>query len=212
MRVRLKDGLLVLTAEQDNEIQEVSGWVAALADHAFRAAAQDSRTILLRDLGSHLEACREPINVSSRATDEAVRLISNFACTPFSLHGRAYASVEGFWQGLKFPGEEDRRRIAQLHGLEAKQAGAEAPEAETMLYEGRTIRVGTYEHWGLMYEACWAKFTQHGEAQRALLGTSARPLTHRSRRDSRTIPGVIMADIWMRIRTRLMKGEPQEER
>jgi hypothetical protein len=136
MKVRLKDGLLVLTAEQDNEIQEVSGWIAAYADHAFRAVSQDSRTILLRDLGPHLEACREPINVSSRAADEAVQLISNFACTPFSLHGRAYASVEGFWQGLKFPDEEDRRRIAQLHGLEAKQAGAEAPEAETRLYEG----------------------------------------------------------------------------
>jgi predicted NAD-dependent protein-ADP-ribosyltransferase YbiA (DUF1768 family) len=212
MKVRLKEGLLVLTAEQDNEIQEVSGWIATHADHAFRAMPQDSRTILLRGLGPHLEACREPINVSSRSTDEAVRLISNFAYMPFSLHGRTHASVEGFWQGLKFPDDESRLRIAQLHGLEAKQAGAGAPEAETVVYEGRTIRVGTYEHWGVMYEACWAKFTQHGEAQRALLGTGARPLTHRSRRDSRTIPGVIMADIWMRIRTRLMKGEPQEER
>ena len=142
--------------------------------------------------------------MSSRATDEAVRLISNFAYTPFSLHGRAYASVEGFWQGLKFPDEESRSRVAQMHGLEAKQAGAEALEAETIQYEGRTIRVGTYEHWGLMYEACWAKFTQAEEAQRALLNTGTRPLTHRSRRDSRSIPGAIMADIWMRIRTRLM--------
>lgn len=209
MKVRLKDGLLVLTAEQDNEIQEVSGWIAAHADHAFRATTQDSRTILLRDLGPHLEACREPINVSSRATDEVVRLISNFAHTPFSLHGHTYASVEGFWQGLKFPDEESRSRIAQLHGLEAKQAGAGALEAETVQYEGRTLRVGTYEHWGVMYEACWAKFTQSEEAKHALLSTGTRPLTHRSRRDSRTIPGVIMADIWMRIRTRLTRGEPR---
>ncbi|HEV8714964.1 MAG TPA: hypothetical protein VGX03_19310 [Candidatus Binatia bacterium] len=69
------------------------------------------------------------------------------------------------------------------------------------------MRVGTYEHWALMREACWAKFTQHEEAQRALLSTGTRPLTHRTRRDSRTIPGVIMTDIWMRIRARLTEGE-----
>ena len=33
-----------------------------------------------------------------------------------------------------------------------------------------------------------------------LLSTGERPLMHRTRRDSRTIPGVVMADIWMRIR------------
>ncbi len=207
MKVLLKEGLLVLIAEQDNEGEEVSRWIATYSDHAFRAVAQNARTVVLRDLGPYLEACREPINVSSRATDEAVRLISNFAATPFFLHGRTYASVEGFWQGLKFPDVESRLRIAQLHGLEAKQAGAAAQEAETVQYEGRTIRVGTYEHWGVMYEACWAKFTQSEEAQRALLSTGTRPLTHRSRRDSRTIPGVIMADIWMRIRTRLTKED-----
>jgi len=73
------------------------------------------------------------------------------------------------------------------------------------------VRVGTHEHWALMQEACWAKFTQHEEAQRALLGTGTRPLIHRTRRDSRTIPGALMADIWMRIRTRLTKGKHLEE-
>ena len=33
--------------------------------------------------------------------------------------------------------------------------------------------------------------------------TGERPLSHRTRPDSRTIPGVILAEIWMRLRSRL---------
>jgi hypothetical protein len=32
-----------------------------------------------------------------------------------------------------------------------------------------------------------------------------RPLTHKTRKDSRTIPGAVMADIWMRVRRELAK-------
>jgi hypothetical protein len=54
-----------------------------------------------------------------------------------------------------------------------------------------------------MERACAAKFEQHAQARRALLATGERPLTHKVRPDSRTIPGVILADIWMRLRERL---------
>src|SRR5215470_5488985 len=30
-------------------------------------------------------------------------LLSNFAATPFKFHGKRYASLEGFWQAMKFP-------------------------------------------------------------------------------------------------------------
>ena len=199
---------MVLTAETDEEKQEVATWITAHADHAFFVKAQDTQTFLLKDLGPRLEVCREPLNIVSSSEDETIRWISNFAYTPFVLHGRPYASVEAFWQSLKFPSEADRKRIARLHGVEAKRAGKEAPSAETLQYQGATVRVGCYEHWSLMQQACWAKFTQHGEARRALLATGTRPLIHKTRRDSRTIPGVMMADIWMNIRARLAKGQP----
>jgi predicted NAD-dependent protein-ADP-ribosyltransferase YbiA (DUF1768 family) len=54
-----------------------------------------------------------------------------------------------------------------------------------------------------MTRACRAKFTQHAEAMAALLGTGERPLVHRMRRDSRTIPGAVMAEIWMKLRAEL---------
>lgn len=58
-----------------------------------------------------------------------------------------------------------------------------------------------------MVFACWAKFTQHEASRQALLGTGDRPLEHKTRRDSRNVPGVVMADIWMKVRRGLAKRE-----
>ena len=88
----------------------------------------------------------------------------------------------------------------------AKRAGEEAIPAESFKYEGQKITPGTYAHWKLMERACWAKFTQNEEAREALLATGKRPLTHVMRRDSTTIPGAIMSEIWTRIRTRLAEA------
>ena len=119
-----------------------------------------------------------------------LKLISNFAPTPFVLDGLAYESIEGFWQGLKFPDDADRARLAAMQGSAARDAGFYAPAASTIAFAGETIRVGTFEHWALMERACTAKFTQHDGARNALLATRGRPLEHRVKSDSKTIPGV----------------------
>ena len=80
-----------------------------------------------------------------------------------------------------------------------------APLADELEYRDRRVRVGTVDHWQLMAAACWAKFTQHAAARAALLATGSRPLTHVVRRDSRTIPGVVMGSIWMQICAELAK-------
>jgi predicted NAD-dependent protein-ADP-ribosyltransferase YbiA (DUF1768 family) len=200
MKVRLKPGLIVVTAESAEERESLVQWGRGADEHVFVLKLQDEQTFRLTGLGPRADACREPINVTSRATDPAIQLISNFAHTPFELDGRQYASIEAFWQGLKFPDEERRREIALLHGDPARQAGFEAPESTTIEYRGRNVRTGTADHWQLMSMACWAKFHQHEPAKQALLGTGERPLVHRTRRDSRNIPGVVMADIWMKVR------------
>src|SRR5712675_2006699 len=44
-------------------------------------------------------------------------LLSNFAATPFTFHGKRYASLEGFWQMMKYPeGANDPR--ATFAGLQ----------------------------------------------------------------------------------------------
>ncbi|HOX40372.1 MAG TPA: NADAR domain-containing protein [Candidatus Brocadiia bacterium] len=200
MRARINGDVVIVIAECDEEQAVVSEFADRMQSHVFLLMQQDSRTLRLHDQGPHEIACREPINVSSRSSDAAIRLISNLAHTPFQLDGQEYASVEAFWQGLKFPDEKRRREIATMHGLAARKAGQSAPEAETIQYMGRTIRVGTADHADLMRQACAAKFAQHERARNALRGTGERPLIHRLGHDSRTIPAALMAEIWMRIR------------
>ena len=207
MKALLKASVLVLVPEDGDDPAEIATWRAAHDGHVYALHLQERGGTVLHDLGPREDACREPLNVSSRAGDWRVRLISNFAPAPFELDGRVYASVEGFWQGLKFPKESDRRRIAQLIAGAAKRAGEEAVPAPTFAYEGTEYIPGTFGHWNLMERACWAKFSQNEDARRALLATGNRPLEHVMRRDSTTIPGAIMAQIWMRIRRRLQEAE-----
>lgn len=204
MIVRLKDGLIVVTAETEEETAALGELGAASQRHVFALTHQDEQTIRLHSLGPREIACREPINVTSLSPNAAVRLISNFAQTPFELHGRQYASVEGFWQGLRWPDDARRREIAQLHGGRARQARDGAPDHAVIEYNGQSIRFGTADHFDLMELACRAKFEQHEDARLALISTGERPLTHKMRRDSRSIPGAIMAEIWMKIRRELI--------
>jgi len=203
MIVRTKDNLLIITSESLAEQRQVCTWGAAMDGHAFVLNQQDARTIRLSDLGSEPEACRIPINITSQSIVPDIQLISNLSETPFELDGSHYASVEAFWQGLKFPDESKRTEIAMFFGQEARQAGFYATDSDTFLYSNQTVRTGTFDHWQLIKRACFAKFTQHEPSKQALLRTGQRPLTHRMRRDSRTIPGVIMAEIWMQIRKKL---------
>ncbi|HWB44296.1 MAG TPA: NADAR family protein [Hyphomicrobiaceae bacterium] len=205
MRALLKDGLLVLVPEEAGEEAELARWKGAHADHVFAAAANEGTGLELHSLGPRADACREPINVVSNSPDPAIRPIGNFAPTPFELDGAHYASVESFWQGLKFPEGKERRRIAALNGAHARAEGEKQGYAATVRYGESDITVGTWEHWQLMERACRAKFAQNEEARAALLATGNRPLVHIVRRDSRSIPGVIMAEIWMRIRTDLRR-------
>ena len=80
-------------------------------------------------------------------------MIANFATTPFELDGVRYASVEAFWQSLRFPVEE-RARIAAMDGALAKRASAEQPYGSHVLYAGKAVAVGTWDHWQLMRRAC----------------------------------------------------------
>jgi predicted NAD-dependent protein-ADP-ribosyltransferase YbiA (DUF1768 family) len=207
MKALLKKGVIVLVPEAEDETDAFAAWREAVADHVFVARAQPRGGTVLHDLGPREDACREPLNVAYRSPDWRIKLISNFAPTPFELDGRMYASVEGFWQGLKFPAEADRRGIAALYAGTAKRAGEEAVPAKTFEYEGARFYPGTHAHWKLMERACWAKFSQNEDARSALLATGTRPITHVMRRDSTTIPGAIMSEIWMRIRARLQQAE-----
>jgi predicted NAD-dependent protein-ADP-ribosyltransferase YbiA (DUF1768 family) len=206
MRAIFKDDILVLVPETDDERTLSALFGEVHEGDVFELVRSGEHALALQNLGPRAEACREPINITSEIANPEWIPIGNFAHAPFTLDGRTYASTEGFWQGLKFPRDADRRRIAALFGHAAKKAGEDAAEPATLSYEGVEIQYGRPEHWQLMRRACEAKFTQDDTALAALLSTGTRPLTHRMRRDSRSIPGAMMSQIWMDIRAKL-RGE-----
>jgi predicted NAD-dependent protein-ADP-ribosyltransferase YbiA (DUF1768 family) len=203
MIARMRKGLLILE-HQEGEPDDLDAWLDVHAGQVFRLRKTRDGALSFHTMGPEDEACRIPINISSRSPGP-LRAISNFAEAHFILDGMEYMSVEGYWQGLKFPDESDRRRLAALYGSKAKDAGYYAPKSDIVIYAGQAVRVGTWDHWQLMEKACTAKFEQCTAARTALLSTGMRPLAHQMRRDSRTIPGVLMADIWMRIRDGIQK-------
>ena len=204
MKTLLQPNRLVLIPETDDERLALSTWRAEHDGFAFAMQPNSGTGATLAGLGPRLDACREPINVTSMSP-EPIRLIANFAPTPFELDGMRYSCVEAFWQSLRFPVDE-RPSIARLDGSAAKRESARQPYGTHVIYGGATVPVGAYEHWQLMRRACQAKFQQNGDALDALLGTGERPLIHVVRRDSRTIPGVIMASIWMNVRASARSG------
>lgn len=201
MKLSFRNDVVGLSAETPEE-QAICAQLGAADGHIFQLHAATARGLAFSLIGPEDDARRAPLNIV-RSIEPRFAPISNLARTPFMLDGQTYASVEGFWQGLKSDDPEQRRLLATLAGAEAKGRGDPLGRPPMFDYGGATIATGSPEHWALMQKACEAKFTQHHGARRALLDTGARWLTHRIRRDSRTIPGVIMADIWMKLRDRL---------
>jgi hypothetical protein len=121
-------------------------------------------------------------------------LLSNFAPTPFTFHGKRYASLEGFWQMMKYPeGVDDPRatfpglewkftrdQVGQLTSFDAKHAGDLANENMKKMgitwvsfggkrMEYRPATPG--EHYQLIVEATREKVRQNPEVQKVLLAT-----------------------------------------
>ena len=121
-------------------------------------------------------------------------LLSNFAATPFEFRGRRYASLEGFWQMMKypesaadpraaFPGlrwDYTRDQVAELTAFEAKKAGTLAGENMKKMgitwvtFEGKQIEYRPAEpgeHYRLIVAATWEKVRQNPEVKKVLLST-----------------------------------------
>ena len=121
-------------------------------------------------------------------------LLSNFAPTPFSFHGKRYASIEGFWQSLKYPeGDADphakfpglkwaytREQVMQLTSFEASKAGKLAEQNMKAMgitwvtFEGRQMEYPANERgefYKLVVAATCEKVRQNPEVRKVLLAT-----------------------------------------
>jgi len=151
-------------------------------------------------------------NIASYSEDWRSRLLSTFAHTPFRLQcGERVldlASVEGFWQGLKWPeASAERLRIFGLWGIDAKMAGHGAPARTHVRFCGCDVPIGSAEHHELARLAIKAKLEQNKEVQRALEATDDLRLTHvlvddngQLVPDSLTLPAAVFCRIWTELR------------
>jgi len=155
-------------------------------------------------------------------------LLSNFAATPFEFRGKRYASVEGFWQMMKYPeGPDDpratfsgltwphtREEVAQMSGFDAKHAGDVGSEnmrkmgIDWVTFEGRKLEYhapGESDFYRLIVAAMHAKVQQNPDVKRVLLATGDLVLKPDHHQETNAAAAWKYYEIWMRIRSELRK-------
>jgi len=152
-------------------------------------------------------------------------VLSNFAATPFEFHGKKYASLEGFWQAMKYPEDADdprakvewkftREQVAKLTGFDAKRAGDVGSDNMKKLgidwvsFEGKRFEYRPKipgEQYRLIVEATRAKVEQNPEVRRVLLATGTLVLKPDHRQEADAVAAWRYYDILMLLRAELQK-------
>lgn len=172
------------------------------------------------------EALPDEVILSKR---NELGLLSNFAPTPFEYRGKRYASLEGFWQMMKYPeGPDDpravfpgiewkytREEVAQLTSFEAKRAGDLAEENMKRMgitwvsFEGKQFEYKSKipgEHYRLIVEAMREKVAQNPEVKKVLLSTGDLILRPDHHQDPDSPPEWRYYEILMKIREELKRN------
>ncbi len=151
-------------------------------------------------------------------------ILSNFALTPFEYRGKKYASLEGFWQMMKFPeGAKDPRfrkdiiweftrdQVAAMSAFAAKDAGTKASAnmkklgIEWIAFEGeiifyKTKAEGIQKHYDLIVEGTREKINQNPEVQRILRATGDLKLLPDHKQDEGATKAYRYFEIYMMLR------------
>ena len=157
-------------------------------------------------------------------------ILSNFAATPFTLHGKRYASVEGFWQMMlypegaddpraKFPGLQwphTREQVGQMTAWDAKNAGDLGEQnmkkmgIDWVSFEGRRFKYWSHEHgehYRLIVEAMRAKLEQNPKVKETLLSTGDLILKPDHHQEENPPDEWHYFQIWMDLRSQLQRAK-----
>lgn len=150
-------------------------------------------------------------------------ILSNFAATPFIFRGVSYASVEGFWQMMKFPeGPNDlrstlkypfsRAQVSAMTAFDAKNAGSIGTklmkelgidwvtfESQQMVY----CSIAPELHYDLIKAAMREKLYQNPEVKRILLLTGNLILRPDHHDEGCQAPEWKYFQLWMELRSEL---------
>lgn len=158
-------------------------------------------------------------------------ILSNFAATPFDFRGSHYASLEGFWQMMKYPeGPLDprsavagvtwphtRSEVAAMTSFTAKTAGDFGSNVMKQMginwvtFEGHQMTYHTTEkgeHYDLIVAATWAKLEQNPAVKDILLRTGDLVLKPDHIQEANASPAWEYFKIYMDIRRELQAAIP----
>lgn len=161
-------------------------------------------------------------------------ILSNFAATPFTLYGKRYASVEGFWQMMLYPeGPEDprakfpglhwlhtREAVSQMTAWDAKNAGAigeanmKKMGIDWVSFDGKRMvywSIPKGEHYRLIVAAMRAKLEQNPKVKEVLLSTGSLILRPDHYQEENPPPEWHYFEIWMMLRSELQHHQRQAE-
>lgn len=166
--------------------------------------------------------------ILSKRTELGV--FSNFAATPFEFNGERFASLEGFWQMMKypenaadvratFPGmkwEYTRQQVSQMTAFEAKHAGdlgsanMALMKIDWVTYRGEKMAYRSQQprtHYDLIRQATWAKLNQHPELKALLLKTGDLVLKPDHIQERKAPPEWRYFELYMQMRAQLRSGQ-----
>lgn len=155
-------------------------------------------------------------------------IFSNFAATPFELEGQRFASVEGFWQMMKYPENPQderavraprpwpftREQVAAMTGFEAKAAGNQANALmkemgiQWVTFKGRKIQLFDQprgDFYNIVRAALEAKMKQNPQVETLLRKTGSLVLKPDHFQSADSLPAWKYADLWMEIRGQLLQ-------
>lgn len=151
-------------------------------------------------------------------------ILSNFAATPFEFRGETYASIEGFWQMMKYPENANdirntiaypftRGQVAQMVAFAAKDAGSQAEKLMEQLgidwvtFENVSMTYCSLEkglHYQLIKLAMMEKLKQNPEVKRILKATGTLILRPDHHSEGCQAPEWKYYELWMEIRSELI--------
>jgi predicted NAD-dependent protein-ADP-ribosyltransferase YbiA (DUF1768 family) len=158
-------------------------------------------------------------------------ILSNFAATPFTLDGKRYASVEGFWQMMlypegtddpreKFPGiawAHTRAEVSQMTAFDAKNAGDLGEQnmkkmgIDWVTLDGKRMKYWSLkkgEHYRVIVQAMRAKLEQNPKVKEILLSTGSLVLRPDHYQEQNPPAEWEYFQIWMDLRTELQRTAP----
>lgn len=150
-------------------------------------------------------------------------ILSNFAATAFTYKGVRYASIEGFWQMMKYPeGPDDerlkdpniqwpftRQQVAAMTAFEAKSAGSKANanmkalNIQWVTFENKKLNYmenAEGEFYQLVFAAMLEKWQQNPQVQVILKKTGTLILRPDHQQAPDAPPVMKYYQMWMKIR------------